>query len=98
MKFGFTNKQTIYLQQLNTLLYKRVAQWIKIVHRDLPIRLSEIVCHNPDSTEVFVFPTRAMIEEWNGVLNVLVGLENCDEDFYTGHFFNFILSNGQRSE
>ncbi len=46
-------------------------------------------------TEVFVFPKRAMIEQWRGVLHHFVGLEN-DDQLGTGLRFNFILSNGAR--
>lgn len=38
-----------------------------------------------------------MINEWRGVLHTLVGLENNEKDG-TGALFNFIMSNGARSE
>ncbi len=60
------------------------------------IRHSEMVCLNPDSTEVFVFPSRAMIEQQRGVLHHLAGVENSNKKG-TGEAFNWILSNGERS-
>jgi hypothetical protein len=73
-----------------------VAQWVRIVFRNLTIRLSEVAGHNPDSTSAFAFPTQAMIDEWRGVLHTLVGFEN-DKDYGGGLAFNFVLSNGERS-
>ncbi len=62
----------------------------------LIVRRSGVVCHNPNNTEVFVFPTRAMTDEWRGVLPSLAGLETYGKDG-TGCCWNFMMSNGQRS-
>ncbi len=75
-QFGFSKKQIIYLQGVNRFLYKRVTQWLRTVSTFPNIRLSEMSCPNPDSTKVLVFPTEAMIKEWDGVLHTLVGVEN----------------------
>ncbi len=92
--FGYSERQMIKLQGINRILYKRVAQWVKIV-KVVAIRLSKIAFINPDSTRVLVFPTSAEIREWRGVLHYLKGFENDYKDG-KGTQFNFILSNGER--
>ena len=62
-RFWGNNKQVVYLQQLNRLFYRRVAQWVWTVYRKPTIRLSNIVCSHPYSTEKFLFPTQAMIDK-----------------------------------
>jgi hypothetical protein len=98
-KFGFTQKQMVKLQHLNKLFYKRVAQWVRIVSRKTTLRRSVVVCPDTRSTKAFLFPARATIDDWlaNGVLHPLVGLENNLKDG-TGQMFNFISSNGKRSQ
>ncbi len=93
--FGYSERQMIKLQGANRILYKRVAQWVKIV-KVVAIRLSEAACPDPLSTRVLVFPTPAMIREWQGVLSPLAGFEN-DEPVGRGSKFNFILCNGNWS-
>ena len=58
-----------------------------------------VVCHDTKSTKAFFFPTRATIDSWlaDGVLYHLVGTENNLKDG-TGQMFNFISSNGERSQ
>ncbi len=55
------------------------------------------MCQNLHSSEEFAFPSQKMIDAWRGQLNTLLGFENTQQD---GRFwvFNFVLSNGQRSE
>ncbi len=57
------------------------------------------MCANPDSKDEFEFPTSVMINRMlaSGFLHTLVGFENSEEDG-SGCSFNFILSNGARSE
>ncbi len=55
-----------------------------------------MVCHNPESIEILLVPTDAMIKEWRGVIPFLTGFENNEKDG-TGTKFNSILSNGDRS-
>ncbi len=93
--FGYSERQMITLQGVNRVLYKRVAQWVKIV-KVVAIRLSEVACLNTHSTRVFVFPTSAEIIQWRGVLPHLTGFENNWQDG-RGWYMNLILSNGHRS-
>ncbi len=94
--FGYSERQMITLQGVNRMLYKRVAQWVKIV-KVVAIRLSEVACLNPQSTRILFFPTAAEIREWRGVFHYLAGFENNYLNG-TGSFFNFILCNGARSK
>jgi hypothetical protein len=71
---------------------------VQIVYLNPPIRLTKVVCHNPRSIEVLVFPTTATICGWPfGVLHYIIGFENSLEDGTDG-LFKFILSNGARSQ
>ncbi len=85
------------MQRVNNIFYKRVAQWLKFVKTYPAIRLSEVVHPNPESTEEFVFPTRAVIEQWNGVLHQIIGFGSSQKNEGTEQSFNFILCNGDRS-
>ena len=78
------------------MFYKRVAEWIKMKSVIIfpIIRLSEIACFD-NNEQVFEYPSRAMMEKWNGVLYSLAGFEKQFKDSYC--HFNFILSNGDRS-
>ncbi len=87
----------VHLQQVNRLFYKRVAEWMRTIYRSPKIRLSYIACPNTRSNGVFVFPTQAMIDEMRGELHHLVGFEN-NKQCGQGGCFNFILSNGRRSQ
>ncbi len=69
---------------------------MRLVFLNPKIRLSEMVCYNPESTEDLVFPTLEMIDEWLGVLHTLTGLENSKDG--RGSMFNFISSNGARTQ
>ncbi len=60
-QFACSRIQLVCLQQTNCLIYKRVRDWMEIVYRTT-IRLTEMVCHNGDFIEVFVFPTKATIK------------------------------------
>ena len=84
-----------WLKEINEKLTKA---WVSVTleSSECKIKLSQIVCPNPESTEVLVFPSQAMVDEMlaNGVLHNLVGLENNEKDG-TGPCWNFILSNGQ---
>ena len=94
-QFGFTQKQIVKLKGVNRIFYKRLAQWVGICLNLSNVRSLEIVCHRPDSTVGFEWPTRATIDEMlaSGVLHLLTGFENNVEDG-TGSCFNWILSNG----
>ena len=61
--------------------------------------MSDIVCPDVESPTLFEFPSQEVIEKYklNGVIPYLVGLENSQKDG-KGFRFNFILSNGERSE
>ena len=61
-------------------------------------RLTQIACINENSIVKFEYPSDAMIkiELLNGMLHTLVGFENSQADG-EGLSFNFILSNGARS-
>jgi hypothetical protein len=61
------------------------------------IRLSQVVFRNSGSTEVFIFPYRAEIEQWRGVLQYLAGIED-NSDNHPKLQFNWILCNGDRSD
>jgi len=62
-------------------------------------RLTKVVCPNIESTEVFIWPTKTMRDKYteDGLLPYINGFENDEEDS-NGWLFNFILSNGDRSE
>jgi len=61
-------------------------------------RLTELVCENPASSVVFEYPTKAMRDEYTakGEIPYITGFEN-DKENGVGCSFDFILSNGQRS-
>ncbi len=69
------------------------------VRRNPTIRRSDLVCHNPESTGDFEWPTKARIDQVlaSGVLHHFIGFENNKKDG-TGIWFNFLLSNGDRSK
>ena len=79
------------------MFYKRVAEWIKMKSVIIfpIIRLSEISCFK-NNEQVFEYPSRAMMEKWNGVLYSLAGFESDVQDG-KGEYLNFVLSNGDRS-
>ena len=63
------------------------------------IWFSDMVCPNPNSIEVFAFPTLAESNDMlsRGVIIPLKGFENSECDG-GGNHFNFILENGARSK
>ncbi len=97
-RFWGNGRQIVYLQQVNRVFYKRVAQWVRLVYRNPKIRLTETEYPNPYSKGQFEFPATARINKMlaNGDVNFLAGFEN-DQECGTGSCFNFILSNGCRS-
>ncbi len=95
--FGFKKKQMIKLQGVNRVLYKRLAHWMQTVLIFPTIKLSQVVCPKPTSFGVLVFPTRARIEQWRGVLHYLTGFVNGN---YNGSSWvnSPFLSNGDTSQ
>ena len=49
--------------------------------------------HYEKFKQYFDFPDQAMIESWNGVIYTLAGVK-----VYGGRLYNFILSNGAKSD
>ncbi len=60
------------------------------------IRRSDVVCPEPRNIGELVFPTKAMTEQWYGVIHTIVGFENNSKNGGGGRF-NFITSNGERT-
>jgi hypothetical protein len=71
-----------------------VAHWVRLAKQN---KMSELICHNPNSIEVFEFPNQAFVYDnlSNGVLHSLTGLQT---NVSNGAHFNFIVSNGDRSK
>ena len=105
MQLAFNAKQMIKFQQVNIILYKRIAQWIKNVLIFPKIRFSERaeIDFNNDNS-VVRFPTeellRSMIKFENNSdcsgAATLAGFE-CSKGGQ-GTCFKFVFSNGMKSE
>jgi len=74
VQFAFTNRQSVLLQAVCRMFYKRTASWINTVIVTT-FRLSQILCINEKSKENFEFPTEAKIynDLKNGKLHTLAG-------------------------
>ncbi len=72
---------------------------MQTVYRNPTVRVSDLVCCNADSNKILVFPSQDVVNEMlaTGVLNPLTGFETCQSGGQ-GTFFNFIASNGQRTQ
>ena len=86
---------------MNRRFYKSFSQqWVRDVFTLPPaIKLTKVLVSKPNSVTVFKWPTDAKRKEYiaSGKVPYLVGFEN-DESDKSGFRFNFIMSNGDRSE
>lgn len=85
------------LKRLSKLFQLRVTTWMKMAFGSRT-RLSQLLCVNSSSLTDFEFPPQAELARTlaAGKRDFLVGFENNRENGM-GLFFNFVLSNGNRS-
>ena len=100
LKSQLSNKEIRHKEELNNLLQKmREANpmiMFQILFDQKYSRLTNLVCLNPNSFEVFEWPTRTMRYEYMamGTTPFISGVLNDDVE---GCCFNWILSNGDQS-
>ncbi len=96
--FGYSERRMIQLQGVNRILYKRVAQWVKIV-KVVAIRLSEVACPNYSAAECLSF--QQQLRSYSGVERFIssLGFKTTDKMVQDiGSTFSFPMETGQHRE